>query len=135
MLYRLLADLTVIAHFLFMLFVVFGGVLLFWNKRAIWLHLPAVGWGVFIELSGRICPLTPLEDHFRSLAGLQRYQGGFIEHYLLPIVYPAGLTRKIQFLLAALVLLINVLVYGLWLYRQSKITYQGERRDKQRGPV
>ncbi len=129
MLYRLLADLTVAVHFLFMLFVVFGGLLLFWKKCGVWLHLPAAGWGVFIELSGRICPLTPLENRFRELAGLHGYQGGFIEHYLVPIVYPAGLTRNIQFLLAGAVLLVNILVYGFWLYRKRRTAGTKEGRD------
>ncbi|MEJ2688495.1 MAG: DUF2784 domain-containing protein [Deltaproteobacteria bacterium] len=129
MLYRLLADFTIAFHFLFMLFVVFGGLLLFWRKFAIWLHLPAAGWGVFIELSGRICPLTPLENHFRNLAGMHGYQSGFIEHYLLQIVYPAGLTRNIQLLLATGVLFVNLLIYGAWLYLQRRIRRHKDRRN------
>jgi len=120
MLYRLLADLTVAVHFFLMLFVAFGALFVFWRKWALWLHLPAACWGVFIELSGSVCPLTPLENRLRETAGLQGYQGGFIEHYLLPIVYPAGLTRNIQFFLAAAVLLLNLLIYGIWLRRRQK---------------
>jgi len=118
--YRLLADLTVALHFIFMLFVAFGALFVFWRKWALWLHLPTAFWGVFIEISGRVCPLTPLENRLRESAGLQGYRGGFIEHYLLPIVYPAGLTRNIQFLLAAGVLLLNLLIYGIWLCRRRK---------------
>jgi hypothetical protein len=135
MLYRLLADLTVAVHFLFMLFVVFGGLLLFWRKYAIWLHLPAAAWGVFIELSGRICPLTPLENHFRNLAGVHGYQGDFIEHYLLQIIYPEGLTRNIQFLLAAGVLFINILVYGTWLFRQRRSRGHKDQPNNVRRPA
>lgn len=119
--YRLLVDLIVTTHFLFMLFVIFGGLLLLWRGWTIWLHLPAVCWGVFIELSGRICPLTPLENRFRQAAGLQGYEGGFIEHYLLPVIYPEGLTRHIQFYLAAAVVLINLLFYGIFLYRRKRV--------------
>ena len=126
MLYRLLADLTVAAHFLFMLLVVFGGLLLFWKKWTVWLHLPAACWGVFIELSGRICPLTPLENRFREAAGLQGYEGGFIEHYLLPVIYPAGLTRNIQFLLAGAVLAVNIIIYGSWLLRSRQLAQNTE---------
>lgn len=121
MFYRLLVDLTVTAHLLFMFFVVFGGLFLFWRNWAVWLHLPAVCWGISIELSGRICPLTPLENRFRQSAGLQGYEGGFIEHYLLPIIYPAGLTRNVQFFLAGAVLVINLSLYGIWLYRRKRM--------------
>jgi hypothetical protein len=134
MLFRLLADLTIVVHFLFIVLVVFGGLLLFWRKWMVFLHLPVVCWGIFIELSGRICPLTPLENRFRQAAGLQGYEGGFIEHYLLPLIYPAGLTRNIQFYLAGAVLLINILTYGMYgllLYRRQR-TVRGQ--DRQNGP-
>jgi hypothetical protein len=112
-LYRALADLVVIAHFTFIVFVVFGGLLVlrrWWLSMA---HLPAVAWGISIELSGGLCPLTPLENHFRRLSGSVGYSGGFIEHYLLPLIYPANLEREMQILLAALVFLVNLAVYGL----------------------
>ena len=121
MLYRQLANLTVAIHFLFIFFVLFGGMLLYWRKWLIWLHLPAACWGIFIELSGRICPLTPLENYMRHQAGLVGYSGGFIERYLMPVVYPAGLTRNIQFILAGLVLAVNSLAYGFWLYRCRRV--------------
>ena len=117
--YRLAADLTLLLHLLFVLFVVFGGLLCLHRWRWALLHLPAVLWGIWIEWSGRICPLTPLENHFRRLAGDDGYSGGFIEHYLLPVLYPANLDRPLQWLLGALALLINLAVYA-WLLRRRK---------------
>jgi hypothetical protein len=111
--YRLLADLVVILHFLFILFVVFGGLLALRWRWLPWIHLPAAAWGGFVELTGRICPLTPLENQLRRAAGNAAYEGDFIEHYLLPVIYPAGLTREIQIALAAMVVLINVVIYAL----------------------
>jgi len=112
MLYRLLADLTVAAHFAFLVFVVAGG-LLARNRR--WLivpHLLAVAWGVYVEARGLVCPLTPLENSFALRAGQAGYRSGFIEHYLVPIIYPDGLTRPLQWGLAALVVVINATVYA-----------------------
>lgn len=120
MLYRLLADLTVAVHFFFMLFVAFGALFVFWRKWALWLHLPAACWGVFIELSGSVCPLTPLENRLRETAGLQGYQGGFIEHYLLPVLYPEGLTEAGQVVIGTVVLLVNVAIYGWLLWRRER---------------
>ena len=112
----LAADLVVLLHFAFILFVVLGGLLVLrWPKLA-WLHLPAAAWGVAIELRGGICPLTPLENALRRAAGEAGYGGGFIEHYLLPIIYPAALTRDIQLLLGLAVLLLNLAVYA-WVVR------------------
>ena len=108
----MLADVVVALHFLFVLFVVLGGLLVLRWPRTTWFHLPAVIWGIWIELSGRICPLTPLENALRSRAGEATYRGSFIEHYILPVLYPSGLTRDIQFMLAGLVLLINLVLYG-----------------------
>ena len=113
MLYRALADLVVIAHFTFIVFVVFGGLLVLRRWWLSMVHLPAVAWGVFIELSGGLCPLTPLENHLRRLSGSVGYSGGFIEHYLLPLIYPTNLERETQIVLAALVFLVNLAVYGL----------------------
>lgn len=108
----LAADLVVLAHFGFILFVALGGFLaLRWRKIA-WVHFPCVSWGVLIEWFGWLCPLTPLEYRLRKLAGEAGYTGGFIDHYIVPLVYPAGLTRKVQIGLGVLVLLINLLVYG-----------------------
>jgi hypothetical protein len=111
MLYRILADLVVLLHLLFILFIIAGGFLALHRGHMILLHLPAVLWGSYIEFSGYICPLTPLENHFNRLAGREGYSAGFIEHYLLPIIYPAGLTREIQSYLGLFVLAVNLVAY------------------------
>jgi hypothetical protein len=115
--YRILADLVVGVHALFVVFVVAGGLLVLrwpWVAAA---HLPAVVWGTLIELRGWICPLTPLENSLRASAGQAGYAGGFIEHYLLPVLYPAGLTGGIQLVLGALVIAVNAVVYAMLLRR------------------
>ena len=114
MLFRLAADLVVGAHFLFILFVVAGGFLAWRWRWLAWLHLPAAVWGAVIELMDWICPLTPLENEFRRRAGAVGYHGGFIEHYLLPIIYPAGLTSGIRILLGILVVLLNAFAYAIY---------------------
>ncbi|MDX1494373.1 MAG: DUF2784 domain-containing protein [Longimicrobiales bacterium] len=120
MLYSLLADAVLLFHFAFILFVGGGGLLVLRWERVIWLHLPVAVWGVWIELSGNICPLTPLENNLRRMAGEEGYAGGFIEHYLLPVIYPPGLTREVQFVIAALVVGLNLVVYGLvWFNRRQ----------------
>ena len=102
MLVNLSADLLVALHFAFVVFVVFGGLLVLkWSKVAM-LHIPCVLWGAFIEFSGRICPLTPLEHRLREAAGETAYSGGFIDHYIVPLVYPAELTRGCRFLSVSL---------------------------------
>lgn len=119
MLYSLLADAVLVFHFAFILFVGGGGLLALWWRRAPWFHLPIAAWGVYIELSGDVCPLTPLENDLRRMAGGEGYTGSFIEHYLLPIIYPSGLTRDVQLVLAALVVALNAGVYGfVWLRRR-----------------
>jgi hypothetical protein len=118
--YGLLADLTVLLHAAFILFAVFGGLLaLRWTKVA-WVHVPAVLWAAFVEFSGGICPLTPLENHYRELAGENGYAHGFIEHYVLPAIYPAGLTRNIQLWLGLGVLAVNLVCYSLIIRRYLK---------------
>jgi len=117
MVYSLLADAVVLAHFGFILFVVLGGLAVIRWRRLAWLHLPTVCWAAVLEFQSLICPLTPLENWLRSQAGGDAYQTGFIEHYLLPIIYPAGLTADVQFALGAGVLVINGLVYALVIYR------------------
>jgi hypothetical protein len=109
--YGRLADLVVVVHLAFVVFVVAGGILVLRWPRLAWVHLPAAAWGAWIELSGWICPLTPLEVRLRQAGGEAGYAGGFIEHYLEPILYPVGLQRGVQILLAALVIGINALVY------------------------
>jgi hypothetical protein len=115
MAYRLLADAVVLLHATFVLFTVLGGLFGFRWPRVIAIHLPAALWGAWIEISGGVCPLTPLENRLREASGAPGYTGGFIEHYLLPALYPAELTRNIQNLLAAVVLVVNLAVYSaLW---------------------
>lgn len=116
MLYRWAADLVASLHFAFVLFVVLGGLFVLRWPRMAWLHLPAVAWGAGIELLGWICPLTPLEIGLREAAGLAGYEGGFVEHYLLPVLYPETLTRSVQVVLGLLVLVVNVVIYG-WVVR------------------
>jgi hypothetical protein len=109
--YRLLADATVAFHLAFILFVVLGGFLVLRRPLVAWLHLPAVVWVVWLELTGAICPLTPIENALRAQAGEAGYTGGFIDHYLIPVIYPAGLTPQIQWGLAIAVLAVNAIVY------------------------
>jgi len=125
--YSLLADLVVIAHLTFILFVVGGGLLAFRWKRAVWLHLPAAGWGVLIELAGLVCPLTPLENRLRLKAGELGYEGSFVEHHILPLVYPEELTRNGQLVLGGLVLVVNALVYAALLGRRRPTTSRAEK--------
>jgi Protein of Unknown function (DUF2784) len=109
----MLADLVVIFHFAFVLFVVLGGLLVLRWPRLAYVHLPVALYGALIELVGWICPLTPLEKRLRESAGLQGYQGGFVEHYILPVLYPAGLTRGVQWVLGMLVIGINLVIYAV----------------------
>jgi hypothetical protein len=113
-----LADLLVVLHLLFVAFVGLGGLLVLRWSWVAWLHLPAALWGMGIELTGRICPLTPLEQELRRQAGESAYQGDFVSHYLLPVLYPRGLTRGAQLVLAGLVLGINLAIYGVVLRRR-----------------
>ncbi len=116
-LYRLLANAVVVVHALFIVFIVFGGFLAWrWRWVAV-LHVPCAVWGVLIEYNGWICPLTPLENSLRMRAGQQGYSGGFVEHYLLPAIYPAGLTPRIQVVLGTAVLVVNVITYAVLVRR------------------
>jgi hypothetical protein len=125
LLYRLLADLVVGLHFLFVVFVVMGGLLALRWRWMMWLHLPAAVWGALIELGGWICPLTPLEKSLRARAGGAGYEGGFIEHYVLPVLYPGALTREIQLVLGLLVVAVNVVIY--WLVARRRRLHSLER--------
>ncbi|MDH4566044.1 DUF2784 domain-containing protein [Pseudomonas sp. BN414] len=111
--YRIAADAVLLLHLAFILFVVLGGLLVLRWPRLALLHLPAVAWGATVEFLHLICPLTPLENRLRLAAGEQGYSGGFIEHYLVPMIYPAGLTPAIQLWIGAFVLLLNLVPYGL----------------------
>ena len=116
-LYRLLANAVVVVHALFIVFIVFGGFLAWrWRWVAV-LHVPCAVWGVLIEYNGWICPLTPLENSLRMRARQQGYSGGFVEHYLLPAIYPAGLTPRIQVVLGTAVLVVNVITYAVLVRR------------------
>ena len=111
--YNLFADLIVLAHFLFIAFVICGGLLVIrWPKIA-FLHLPSAAWGVIVEFSGSICPLTPLENHFRNLAGSNQYSGDFILRYLSPVIYPDNLTTTIQQVFGGVVIVINIIFYTI----------------------
>jgi hypothetical protein len=123
--YALAADAVVLLHLLFIAFVVLGAALLPRWPRLVWLHVPALLWGVYVELSGSLCPLTPLENELRALAGAHGYGGGFIEHYLLPLLYPAGLTRGLQWVLALGVAGLNLELYGRWLVRSRRKNRHG----------
>ena len=109
--YRVLADLVVGLHFVFVVFVVAGGLLVLRWPKAAYLHVPAAIWGAAIEFAGWICPLTPLEKSLRRMAGQAGYSTGFIEHYILPVLYPSALTRNIQLLLGVLVIAMNIAIY------------------------
>jgi hypothetical protein len=115
--YRLLADLVVVIHLAFVVFAVLGGLLVLRWRRIAWLHLPAAVWAALIEFRGWICPLTPLENWLRARGGGSGYETGFVEHYILPVLYPAELTRELQLILGTLVAGINVAVYGGLLIR------------------
>jgi hypothetical protein len=112
-LYHVLADATVTLHLAFIAFVVAGSVLVFWWRSIAWLHIPALIWAALVELTGWICPLTPLEDRFRELSGQQPYAGDFVQQYVVALVYPAGLTRSMQIALGLAVLGLNALAYWI----------------------
>jgi hypothetical protein len=114
----LAADAVLLLHGVFILFVVAGGLLALRWPLAAAVHLPCAAWGAYIEFSGGICPLTPLEQRLRAAAGEAGYSGGFIEHYLLPLIYPAGLTPTVQIVLGSAVIVINLAVYSLVLRRR-----------------
>ena len=100
-----------ILHVLFMLFVIFGGLLVWKWPRMMWIHLPAATWGMLVEMAGWYCPLTRWENHFLRAAGRAGYDGGFLNHYVMPLIYPPGLTRGMEIVLGLLVLAINLGVY------------------------
>ena len=110
--YHLLADFVVVIHFAFVLFAVLGALLAIWWRKILYLHLPAAVWAAWIEFSGRICPLTPLENWLRLDGGDAGYGGDFVGHYILAVLYPSGLTRKVQFVLGGVVVGLNMIIYG-----------------------
>ncbi len=121
MIYHILADVVLCVHFLFVVFSLLGALLLVRWPKMVWGHLPAVGWAAWIEFSGNICPLTPLENMLRIRAGGSGYAGDFVGHYLLGVLYPDGLTRQTQIILGALVLGVNLVIYGyVFFWRKRK---------------
>ena len=121
MLYRVLADLVLVVHAAFVAFVMLGGLLVLRWPRMAWLHLPAVLWGAGIELLGGICPLTPLENRWRQLAGGDGYPGDFVEHYVVALLYPDGLTRSIQVALGVLAVVVNLAIYAYAWRRMARL--------------
>jgi hypothetical protein len=120
MVYALLADFVVACHLCFVLFAVLGGFLVLRWPRLIWLHIPAAVWAALIEFAGWICPLTPLENWFRMKSGEAGYAGGFIEHYILPLLYPNVLTREIQIVLGIGVVVMNLVIYSTLFFYWKK---------------
>ncbi len=119
MFYSFLADLVVVLHFAFIVFVIFGAVLVYFKRKLLWLHVPCVLWGAWIEFTGGICPLTPLENWLRHRAHETGYSESFIEHYLLPIIYPRGLTSNVQIALGLIVVCVNAGMYA-WIARRGR---------------
>ncbi|MGR5519997.1 DUF2784 domain-containing protein [Vibrio sp. PNB22_4_2] len=117
MIYRMLADLVVILHLLFIIFALIGGVLVLWRSYMLFIHIPAALWVTVISFKGWICPLTPLENQLRQAAGDEGYPGGFVEHYIIPIIYPVELRFDVQVLLGIAALGINIVIYALVYYR------------------
>ena len=125
MLYRSAAEAVLLFHLAFIAFVVAGAALALRRRWLIAVHLPAAAWGLFVELSGRVCPLTYVENFLRIKAGQSGYSESFVEHYLVAIIYPAGLTRDIQFILAGVVVVVNAAIYG-WIFHSRQT---GRRTD------
>jgi hypothetical protein len=126
MIYRWLADGLVLIHFAFVIFVVAGGLLILWRPSFRWIHLPAAAWGAIVEFAGCVCPLTPWEQALRLRAGQVGYPGGFIQHYMLPILYPQGLTPDVQMTLGLLVVGVNAGIYTFVGYR-ARASRRGHR--------
>ena len=120
MIYSFLADLLVVFHLVFILYVIAGALLIFKWPKTLWLHLPSCFWGMTVEFTGWICPLTPWEIQLRRLAGEEGYTESFIAHYLIPIIYPSGLTPEVQMVLGGTVLIVNLSLYTLNLIKKRK---------------
>lgn len=120
-----LADAVLVTHGLFIAWAALGALAVWRRPRLAYLHLPALAWAVWIEISGRICPLTPLENSLRRAAGEAGYSGGFIEHYIGAIIYPAGLTREAQWTVAGVLLLFNAVIYGLIVTHAGRARHSG----------
>ena len=123
--YKVAADIVVLLHLAFIVFVVAGGILVFrWSKVA-WFHIPMLMWGALVEFTGWICPLTPLENNLRLASGNVGYAGGFIENALVPLIYPIGLTRILQLILGSVVIVLNMAIYGTLLWRHLRQSQKG----------
>ncbi len=120
MLYQLAADFIVLIHFAFIVFVLTGGLLVFKWRWVIWLHIPAAIWGALIAIVGWICPLTPIENSLRQASAGEEYASGFLDRYLAPLIYPAGFTDEIATVAGIVVIVINVLVYSIFLIRRTR---------------
>jgi hypothetical protein len=120
MTFRLLADATVLLHLAFVLFVVCGGLLVLWRPLIAWIHVPAAVWGAWVEFSGWICPLTPLENWLRTQGGRTTYDSSFVDYYIVPTLYPASLTRETQLVFGGLVVVVNAVAYAIVLRRRSR---------------
>jgi hypothetical protein len=120
MIYRILADITLVAHFAFILFVALGGLLVARRRWVAWIHIPTALWGALITLVGWTCPLTPLENHFRRLGGQAGYTGSFIEAYLISVIYPRGISERGWLALGIGVVVVNLVIYGWVLHRGRK---------------
>jgi hypothetical protein len=139
---RTLGDLVLAFHFAFIVFALLGGFLVLWKSWIAWLHVPAVLWSAFVNLFNQVCPLTPLENGFRYLAGQAGYEGGFIQHYLAPLVYPGVMPERWGLIAGFSVLIWNVLVYTLLVVnlrrrgslRAARIAYRGRRRVREGRP-
>ncbi len=123
--FRLAADGVLLLHLAFILFALLGGAMAVWWRWIPLVHLPAAAWAFFMELTGRICPLTYLENDFRIKAGQSGYTESFVEHYLLDIIYPSGLTTEVQFVLAGVVILVNIAIYGWIIFRRRTARMTG----------
>lgn len=128
MLYSILADILVVLHLAFIAYVLLGGLLGLRWTRNVFFHLPCAAWGTLIEFTGWICPLTPLEVRWRIMAGQEGYQDSFIGHYLIPIIYPAGLTRDMQFWLGLGVIVLNLAVYAILILRWRRRSRRARRK-------
>ncbi len=117
MFYQIVADLVVIAHLLFIIFALFGGLLVILRGYLVFFHVPAVIWASLISFKGWLCPLTPLENYLRSAAGTEGYADGFVEHYLIPVIYPVDLTSTIQIIFGIIVVIVNLGIYAFIYYK------------------
>lgn len=120
MLYRLLADGVMLLHFAYIVFAIGGAFLVLHRRWWMWLHLPAVAWGAWIEFFSRTCPLTPLENALRARAGQAGYSGGFINHYIARVVYPEGLSPRGQIAIGAFLVILNAVLYW-WVWRRTRV--------------